>query len=369
MQELIYFVFSLDQQLYGIKREFIEEVLLLPEFALTPEVPDNIVGVINLRGVGLPLIVLNPDTDRSASDYRLTDKVIVLRCADLKVGIIVHRIHEEITVTHEEIEAENLAAQYSIDNILNGTDDILNGIVAGCVSREDIILLLKNPEAWIAGQTMMSILNNLVKESSISNLVGNNASQSSSFGIFLSETLVSTQTATAQERRIFRERADSLRQSLPTQELEEGKPLAVVALGGHIWGVDLEFVREFIDVRHLTPIPCCPKHIVGNTNYRSEVLTLIDVRQALRLPLPETLDRLKAIVVEAEDVIAGVVVDGVYDAMFFLNSQNRGLETETASFLQNEYLQSTAFYGTEIMGILNLPKLLSSTELQVDEAL
>lgn len=354
MQDTIYFVFSLNQQLYGINRDRVEEVFLLPEFVPIPKAPPCTVGAINLRGTVLPLIDLNATSDKFLSDYRLTDKVIVLKHSRLKIGLIVNKVHEEVTVTPHEVMIQDLDEQCL-------TIGIEPKLVAGIVSESaGSIMLLKNSEDWGMSQGLRSSLNTV--KTSLASLIG--LAAQSDRAETPEEYSVLAQDTTAQERKIWHQRADSLRQPIQKQDLEGFKPIAVIALAGHVWGIDLDSVREFIDVRSVIPIPCCPNRIVGNTSHRGEILTLIDVREALNLPQQEKLNSLKAIVVEFDDIVAGILVDAVHDAMFLLNPQH----LSTTSEMQNHYLRGTTLYGSEVMGILNLPKLLSSAELQVDEA-
>jgi purine-binding chemotaxis protein CheW len=78
--------------------------------------------------------------------------------------------------------------------------------------------------------------------------------------------------ATTEERAIFRQRADNLRQSIEISKVtNELMPLAVIGLGHEYFGLDLELVHEFTDISNLTPIPCCPNHIVGNMNLREKL--------------------------------------------------------------------------------------------------
>ena len=57
--------------------------------------------------------------------------------------------------------------------------------------------------------------------------------------------------------------------------------LAVVELGDELFGVELAAVQEFCEIVQLTPIPCCPPHILGAISLRGDLVTLIDPRAAL----------------------------------------------------------------------------------------
>src|SRR6185436_21126644 len=91
--------------------------------------------------------------------------------------------------------------------------------------------------------------------------------------------------ATAEERAILRERALGLMPAGESQDRFHLMPLAVVSLNGEYFAVDLNLVREFGTIHHVTPVPCCPPHIVGQMNLRGDILTLVDIRGALRMPM------------------------------------------------------------------------------------
>jgi purine-binding chemotaxis protein CheW len=167
--------------------------------------------------------------------------------------------------------------------------------------------------------------------------------------------------ASPEERAVFRERALSLAQAQADKEAAGLVPIAVVELNGEYFGVGLELVREFTGIRHLTPIPCCPGHIVGNMNLRGNILTLVDIRNLLGLP-----DDSQVIVASLGELAAGVVVDQVYDIVY-LDPGNLSPAPTAIHRAGDKYLDGTAPYGGKMMAILNLGTLLSAESLIVNE--
>ncbi|MGI8504859.1 MAG: chemotaxis protein CheW, partial [Hassallia sp.] len=165
-----------------------------------------------------------------------------------------------------------------------------------------------------------------------------------------------------EERSIFQKRADNLRIPPESHDLKSFITLAVIAFDGNLFGIDLNIVREFTAIRQVTPIPCVSTHIIGNMNLRGEILTLIDIRGLLNLPLMGMANASKAMVVEVEDIVVGVIVEEVCDVMFSLNP------TEIRA-MNDKYLQGIAVYDEKIMSILDLPKMFLNGGLIVDEAI
>ena len=76
----------------------------------------------------------------------------------------------------------------------------------------------------------------------------------------------------------------------------------------------------------------------------------------------------KAMVVHLNDLLVGVLVDDVFDVMYLRASDM----TTVPAALQaesKEYLKGTAPYGGKMLSILDVPKLLASEDLVVNEDL
>jgi purine-binding chemotaxis protein CheW len=356
MQDYSYFIIDLGNQLYGMRADWIEEVLLLPAFTPVLPNPHNLVGIIDLRGDLLPIIDLNLSLSHSPLPYQLSDKIIVLNCSHLKVGIIVNQIYGEQTIASEAIRIE-----YSEQEPENANK---NRIIAGIVATGNISVL-NHPEDWIEVQQILLILSALVED-------GYNSEKNSLFNdskLFSDQHSAFFSTVTSVEKEILLERANSLKRLTEEQELADLKPMAIVALGNYLWGIGLEIVREFVDIQNVIPVPCCPNSIIGNMSLRGEILTLVDLRTILNLPQTKMPNAAKAIVVEVEDMVAGILVEEVRDAMFLLNPKQRIPAAIALPSIHEKYLQGAVPYDGTMLGILNLPKLLLEGELTVDEVI
>ncbi len=347
MKEYSYLTFSLNNYLYGISTVYVEEIFFLPE--LTPILlAGNIVGTVNLRGDILPVVDLNLLFGYQLLDYRLTDSVVVLRWEQLRVGIIVNAIHEVKSISPEEITIE-----LSHEQKLVRVED--KRIVAGTASNEKDIIILSHPRDWLQYAESQKVTS-VEFPDNISKLL-------------LNQQPVFSPNATLEERAIFRERANNLKLSTEGQDLKNLRPITVFVLNGDFFGIDLKMVREFTNIRQVTPIPCAGVHIVGNMNLRGEILTLIDIRKFLNIPLMHMSDFSKAMVVEVESIVAGVVVEEVCDVMFLLDPLEITAIQTGMHLINDEYIQGTAPYREKVMSILNLPEILLHEGFIVDETI
>ncbi len=351
MEAQSFIICSLNDSYYGIDASAVQEIFFLPEVTPVAEVPQDIVGLLNLRGEILPVMDLHLRLGQQAQDYHLLDSIIILKWQEIHIGIIVNQVHEVQTISTSEIKT-NLSYGRDIPSGLNlqRNGSAANFIVGVTQVGEHLVMLLNHVSLIAYSQ--------VVKEETITDDLNK-------FNI-ISANRVFCPNATPEERAVFRERAENLRHRAESEDVTGQIPLAVIGLNGEFFGLDLDAVREFTDIGKITPVPCCPDHIVGNINLRGEIVTLVDIRGLLNLPITGAITASKAMVVRLNDLVAGVTVDHVFDVMYLNPLQMMPLPAAVHS-VNDEYLRGTAPYGERMMSILDLPKILTKGGLTVDE--
>ncbi len=346
MENKPYLIFGLHDLHYGIDALLVQEIFYLPELIPIVEAPTDIVGVLNLRGQIVPVMHLNLRLGNSSKECYLSDSVVILNYAGLQIGVIVSNVDEVKSINRTLIE-------YEID--YGRVKDISSRFLEGLAKVDTYTVILLNHH-------------NLLRDpEAVKSLVEVDYEQKLEFsGVVSSFYKNCCPNATLQEKSIFKERADNLRQLSNDSISNDLISLAVIGLNNEYFGLDLELIQEFTNIRNVTPIPCCPSHIVGNMNLRGEILTLIDIRSALNMPLAETNDGAKAIVVNVEDLVAGFPVDEVFDVMYLHPSEVISLPI-AVNFHNEKYLRGTVAYSGNMLTILDLPKLLTNKLLVVNE--
>jgi len=357
MESTSFIIFSLNDSYYGIESLAVQEVFYLPDLTPITEAFDDIVGVLNLRGEILPVIDLHLRLGHGLQEYHLSDSLVVLSWQNTRVGIIVNQVHEVQSILNSEIKTD-----ISSGRNLPQASSFTGRFVTGIAQVETNLVILLNHQALIRGslsiETESTLLNESYQEASS---LPNQTSFSNP-----KRDLRFWPNATPEERTILRQRAENLRHATDTEESKGLIPLAVIGLNGEFFGLDLDAVREFTDIDKITPVPCCPSHIVGNINLRGEIVTLVDIRGLLNLPIVKATQGSKAMIVRLNDLVAGVTVDEVFDVMY-LNSLEIKPVPAAVHSMNDEYLRGTAPYGKKMMGILELPKILMQGRLIVDE--
>ncbi|MBD1925815.1 chemotaxis protein CheW [Trichocoleus sp. FACHB-90] len=350
MESKQYIIFRLNAALYGVEALSVQEIFFLPELTPIVEAPPAIVGALNLRGEILPIMDLQLRFGYELEEYRLTDSIIVLQCQRFRFGIIVNQVLEVQTISINKITAELSYGQ-------EGTNS--SYFVAGFATVGTDIVRLLNPENLIQ---FFDRVEAVTLEETVEGKSKELYTSRNSF----KENRVFCPNATPEERAIFQERVANLMRQAEIQNVIGSRPIAVIGLNNEYFGLDLAVVREFTDIRHLQPIPCCPAHILGNMNLRGEILTLIDIRMVLNLEIANVVTASKAMVVYIDDLVVGVMIDAVFDVIYLNPSQMMPVPAAAHS-MNDEYLQGTALYRETMMCILDLTKILLQGGLMVDE--
>jgi purine-binding chemotaxis protein CheW len=140
-----------------------------------------------------------------------------------------------------------------------------------------------------------------------------------------------------------------------------------VGLSGEFFGVELEMVREFTDLQRIIPVPCCPDYIVGDMNLRGDILTVVDIRQALQMPVVEAAPTAKVMVVPLGNSLVGVLVDQVFD-VFDLDPFALSAVPSAIKAINDTYLKGTISCYGKMLAILDLQNILATGDLTVNEA-
>jgi purine-binding chemotaxis protein CheW len=372
MENKEYLTFRLHDLQYGIEAVFVQEILPLPELTPIPESATDIIGILNLRGQIVPIIHLALLQNTPVKDCHLSDNVIVIQWEDLQIGLVVHQVNEVLELNDEVIETE---PSYGFLSDIN--TELIAGVAkvdAGNIVLLDSKTLIREPDAvlpliWDA-QTYLDIVpaspTNDVEEQLEQEVLQQDENLQTS-KIISSFYDLYCPSSTPKERAIFRQRADNFRQPIESLKVAtELMPIAVIGFGNEYFGLDLELVREFINIGNLTPIPCCPNHIVGNINLRGEIVTLVDIRNILNLPNTPVSVGSPAVVVQVDDIVAGLPVERVLE-MASINSTDMTPLSGILSNFSEQYIRGTALFQEKILRVLDLPKLLTQGELVVNE--
>ncbi|MDO8988963.1 MAG: chemotaxis protein CheW [Sideroxyarcus sp.] len=329
-------IFDLDGARFGVDATRVQESFWLPELTPVEEAPLWVVGLFCLRGRMVPVADLHLRFGHPARRYTPDDQVVVLEADQLQLGLIVSEIREVIDLPGDAIQPPQFDAGISAPAHL----------VVGQARLDDGLVTLLDVDRLVH-QTHLHEEPAFAEEEPQ-----------------LVPTAHFCPEATPAERALFHTRALALREAAAD---EEGTRLglAVVEICGEYFGVELADVLEFCNIAELSPIPCCPPHILGAMSLRGELLSVIDPRSALNLPLAAKGS--KAVVALLGERAVGIAVDEVHDVVYLKQEE---LQAPPAALreLCGASITGTAPYADRMMTVLDLPALLAREEWIVNEA-
>ncbi|MDZ7951270.1 chemotaxis protein CheW [Nostoc sp. DedQUE09] len=346
-----YLMFNLNHSRYGIPATAVQELFFLPEVTAIAQTPSTILGVINLRGKFLPVMDLYHRLEQARPPFQLTDSMIVLEWQTQRIGIIVNQVDSVQVIAPDRIAA-NVCGQ--------SKESLPDRLLTGIANVEEGIVTLLNPELLVQHAFIETVfnLNSDFNNGSVNDALKHPSDSALNQGLY--------DHFDSQERQILQERTEALRCSIDDEDSASLLPLAVVGLGGEYFGFGLETVHEFTEIHKITPIPCCPPHIVGNINLRGEIVTLININNVVDLPMNGVRLHQQAVVVRLDQRVAGIAVDDIFDVTYVHPSQITTAPIALNS-AKDDYLQGVAPYRDRMMSIINLSKLLTSEVLVVNE--
>jgi len=325
---LEYLVFRWQGLLYAVEARQVWQILRLP--ALTPmeEVPPWVVGMLDLAGTLVPVVDLQLRLGHARIPYRLQDALLVLQTRGGRVAVVVHEVLDVA------LGRRLLSAQSEVQNGIHP-------ILSGAMDAGGQVCMLLDPEALMAQAG--------------ASLTSRDALASDLFP-----------EATEAQRAVWRERARILAEPEAQVSANAGRAVVVASLGGELFAIALEEVQELTRFCDPAPIPCCPPHVVGHIPLRGDIVTLIDLRGILGLPLDPPWTHGDLIVCEVQGLLLGVPVEQVVDV---LRMQDKAL-TPVPSVLgggMETHLLGILKHAGRPVTLIDLRGLLEGSELVVDE--
>lgn len=135
-----YVTFKSGSEYYGLKIQYVNEIIVLQEITAVPESEEYIKGLINLRGKIIPVIDVRLRFKQEPFEYNDRTCIIVINVASTVVGLIVEKVAEVV-----EIHAEDIIPSPSIGH----SDNSQNKYVYAIGKVGSSVKLLLDPDRLI----------------------------------------------------------------------------------------------------------------------------------------------------------------------------------------------------------------------------
>lgn len=98
-----YVTFKSGNEYFGLKIEYVSEIIVFQEITAIPESEDYIKGLINLRGKIIPVIDVRIRFKQEPFEYNDRTCIIVINVKSTVVGLIVEKIAEVAEIPEENV--------------------------------------------------------------------------------------------------------------------------------------------------------------------------------------------------------------------------------------------------------------------------
>ncbi|MFD2166502.1 chemotaxis protein CheW [Thalassotalea euphylliae] len=128
-----YLTFMLDTEQYAVDILCVEEIRSWEKPTRIPNAPDYVKGVINMRGVIVPIIDLRAKFGIGVADYNETTVVIVLRYESpthsRTIGFVVDAVSDVLNAEEDEVRESPAFGGVIPHHFVNGLVNVGEGVV------------------------------------------------------------------------------------------------------------------------------------------------------------------------------------------------------------------------------------------------
>lgn len=142
------------------------------------------------------------------------------------------------------------------------------------------------------------------------------------------------------------------------------KKFMVFKLGDDRFAIPLGQVKEVIGLTVITPIPDVPKYFKGLVNLRGKIISTLDLRMKLGIPVKESTSKRTCIIIsELSEIVLGTLVDDVTEVLS-IDEDHIERELDISSKMSREYITGVVkFEAQALIVLLDFGKVLNVDEL------
>ena len=277
-----YLLFSINNSNFAVHSNSIIEVIEYNETTKVPHMSNLIRGVINLRGLIVPVIDLSFSLFSSQSDISFNNHIILFKIFEDEENIVIGALIDSVK-TVINISSNDINKRPDIGIKIN--PDYIDGIIK---YNEEFVILLN----------IKQILNI------------NELSKIEGFDIDFKK-IISTEAIDTTKIEMETDEVVS------AEEQIQSNNYVVLSIGNEYYAVETELVEEIVGTTEMTTIPNTLPFMKGVVELRGTIVPLIDMR--LRCDLEEKKhDKSTAIlIITCQKTPIGLIVDSITDVVTF----------------------------------------------------
>jgi len=156
---------------------------------------------------------------------------------------------------------------------------------------------------------------------------------------------------------------DEKKQLNQEEDTQKGRFLTF-KLGEESFGLEIKYVTEIVGIQPITKIPEVPNYVKGIINLRGAVVPVVDLHLRLSIAEDEAEANEKIIIIEMDNIAAGMLVDDV-DEIKGLNKEEIATLPDLARKVDSDYIEGVGRSASdeELILLLDLQSILSQKEI------
>ena len=119
-----YLTFMLASEGYGLEIRYVTEIIGIQNVTNIPDMPEHVIGVLNLRGKVIPVIDVRLRFHLQEREYDERTCIIVVDVDDSSVGLVVDKVNEVIDIPLSDIEPAPMCGSKSGNAYIQGMGKI-----------------------------------------------------------------------------------------------------------------------------------------------------------------------------------------------------------------------------------------------------
>ncbi|MBT3765428.1 MAG: chemotaxis protein CheW [Rhodospirillales bacterium] len=144
--------------------------------------------------------------------------------------------------------------------------------------------------------------------------------------------------------------------SAAQQILDEVQDYLTVQIDGQMFGIEAMTVQDILSPRGIAKVPLAPVEVAGSINLRGRIVTAVDVRLRLGMPVAKDPEKLMNVVVDVDGELYSLLVDKVGDV---LSMSQKTYESNPTNLNENwrDFAQGVHRLDENLMVICDVEKI------------
>lgn len=154
-------------------------------------------------------------------------------------------------------------------------------------------------------------------------------------------------------------------QQISQERTAEVKQFVVFGLDRETYGIDINLVREIINMQELTKIPKSAEYIKGIINLRGKIIPVFDLAGKFELESKPETKLTRIVVVEVRGLTVGMIVDVVSEVLRIPSEVIEPSSDMLVTSINEQFVEGIAKYSDRLVIILNLEKVLINSDMDL----